>query len=395
MAYINFKEEVYVANNQFKKRIKNNEKLFNDIKNSKILSSKYNPDEKYSYREFNDMVFGGGHSKSEDGFKEISNVDIVCTKFINCTFSNIKFKSCKFIGCYFIESNFNGGGVIFEECTFIKQESDSLPNLNNEDNFSCTFDRCKIYAKFLSSKLGHVIFNDCSLKTTNFEVSDMSNVIIKDSTLSMIIIRDSDLSGIKILNTYIEDLEFRDKDKSKLDEKSFIDKIPLRYKTRDEYEGIYTVYENIADKFKDNNLKNNFGEYYYLCRKVQRKTLDPLPKIFSFIAYITCGYGERPIYAAYFSLVVILLFSILYLVFGIIINEQLIIYSNFKTGITLKRLLSYYNESLNLSVGMFAAVGLTEAQPSPASYMLTNIEMILGVVMNGVGIGALVKKLVR
>ena len=89
MAYINFKEEVYVANNQFKKRINNNEKLFNDIKNSKILSSKYNPDEKYSYREFNDMVFGGGHSKSEDGFKEISNVDIVCTKFINCTFQTV------------------------------------------------------------------------------------------------------------------------------------------------------------------------------------------------------------------------------------------------------------------------------------------------------------------
>ena len=395
MAYINFKEEVYVANKQFKKRINNNEKLFNDIKNSKNLSAQYNPDEKYSYREFNDIVLGGGHPKSEDEFKEISNVDIICSKFINCTFSNIKFKNCKFIGCYFIDSNFNGGGVIFEECIFIKQESDVLPNLNNDDNFSCTFDRCKIYAKFLSSKLGHVIFNDCTLKDTNFEVSDMSNVIIINSILNMIIIIDSDLSGIKIVKTYIEDLEFRDKDKSKLDEKSFIDKIPFKYKTRDEYEGIYTVYENIADKFKDNNLKNNFGEYYYLCRKVQRKTLDPLPKIFSFIAYVTCGYGERPIYAAYFSFVVILLFSILYLIFGIIVNEQLIIYNNFKTGITLKRLLSYYNESLNLSVGMFAAVGLTEAQPAPASYMLSNIEMILGVIMNGVGIGALVKKLVR
>lgn len=395
MAYINFKEEVYVANIQLKKRINNNEKLFNDIKSAKNLSAQYNPDEKYSYREFKDSVFGGGHSKSEDEFKEICNVDIVCTKFINCTFSNIKFKSCKFIGCYFIDSNFNGGGVIFEECIFIKQESDAIPNLNNDDNFSCTFDRCKIYAKFLSSNLGHVIFNDCTLKDTNFEVSDMSNVIIMNSTLNMIIIIDSDLSGTKMVNTYIEDLEFRDKDKSKLDEKSFIDKIQFKYNTRAEYEGIYQVYENIADKFKDNNLKNNFGEYYYLCRKVQRKTLDPLPKVFSFLAFITCGYGERPIFAAYFSLAAIILFSILYLISGIIVNEQLIIFSNFKVGLTLKRFLSYYNESLNLSVGMFAAVGLTEAQPAPTSYMLSNIEMLLGVIMNGVGIGALVKKLVR
>lgn len=395
MAYINFKEEVYVAKKQLEKRINNNEKLFNDIKSSKKISNKYNPDEKYSYKEFNDTVFGGGHSKSEDEFKEISNIDIVCTKFINCTFSNIKFKGCKFIGCYFINSNFNSGGVIFEECIFIKQESDAVPNLNSDDNFSCTFDGGKIYAKFLSCNLGHVIFNNCNLKNTNFEVSDMSSVIIINSNLNMIVIIDSDLSGIKIVNTYIEDLEFRDKDKSKLDEKSFIDKIKFKYNTREEYEGIYTIYENIADKFKDNNLKNNFGEYYYLCRKVQRKTLDPLPKIFSFLAFVTCGYGERPIYAAYFSLFIIILFSILYLLSGIIVNEQLIVFSHFKNGLTLKRFLRYYNESLNLSVGMFAAVGLTEAQPAPPSYMLSNIEMILGVIMNGIGIGALVKKLVR
>jgi uncharacterized protein YjbI with pentapeptide repeats len=395
MAYINFKEEVYVAKEQLKKRLINNEKLFNDIKSSRKISNQYNPDEKYSYKEFNDSVFGGGHAKSEDEFKEISNIDIVCTKFINCTFSNIKFKGCKFIGCYFINSNFNSGGVVFEECIFIKQESDVVPNLNNDDNFSCTFDGGKIYAKFLSCNLSHAIFNNCNLKNTNFEVSDMESVFIINSNLDMIIIIDSDLSGIKIVNTYIEDLEFRDKNKSKLDEKSFIDKIPFKYNTRDEYDPIYTVYENIADKFKDNNLKNNFGEYYFLCRKAQRKTLDPLPKASSFVAFITCGYGERPLYAAYFSLFAILVFSILYLIFGMIVNEELIRYTSLNNGIKLQKLINDYNESLNLSVGMFASVGLNEAQPAPASYMISNIEMLLGVVMNGVGIGALVKKLVR
>ena len=46
---------------------------------------------------------------------------------------------------------------------------------------------------------------------------------------------------------------------------------------------LYEIYENIADKFKDNNLKNNFGEYYYLCRNVQRKSLKIVPKFFSYI----------------------------------------------------------------------------------------------------------------
>lgn len=395
MAYINFKEEVYVAKKQLEKRINNNEKLFNDIKSSKKISNQYNPDEKYSYKEFNDSVFGGGHVKSEDEFKEISNIDIVCTKFINCAFSNIKFKNCKFIGCYFIDNNFNSGGVIFEECIFIKQESDTVPNLNNDDNFSCTFEGSKIYAKFLGCNLSHSIFNNCNLKNTNFEVSDMTDSIIINSDLNMIIIIDSDLSGIKIVNTYIEDLEFRDKDKSKLDEKSFIDKIQFKYKTRDEYEGIYTVYENIADKFKDNNLKNNFGEYYFLCRKAQRKSLKPLPRLFSLLSFITCGYGERPSYALYFSFAMIIIFSILYLIFGIKVDEEVIIYTNLNNGFTIQRFLKDYNESLNLSVGMFASVGLNEAQPAPASYMLSNIEMLLGVLMNGVGIGSLVKKIVR
>ena len=395
MAYINFKEEVYVAKEQLEKRLNNNEKLFNDIKSSKKISNQYNPDEKYSYKEFNESVFGGGRSKSEEEFKEISNIDIVCTKFINCKFSNIKFTNCRFIGCYFIDNQFNGGGVVFEGCTFIKQESDTVPNLNKDDNLSCNFDGSSIYAKFLNCNLSHVIFNNCSLENINFETSDLTSVIIINSNLSMPIIIDSDLSGIKIVNTYIEDLEFRDKDKSKLDEKSFIDKIKFKYNTRDEYEGIYTVYEDIANKFQNNNLKNNFGEYYFLCRKVQRKTLKPLPRLFSFLGFITCGYGERPSYTAYFGIFTIFIFSILYLIFGIKVDGEIISYSKAFKNFEIRKFLTYYNESLNLSVGMIASVGLNEAQPAPASYMLSNIEMLLGVFLNGIGIGALVKKIVR
>lgn len=396
MAYINFKEEVYTAKLQLNKRLNNNEKLFSEIKESKKVSSGYNPDEKYSYKEFENMVFGGGHPKLEDELKEIKDIDIVCAKFINCKFSNIKFMNCKFIGCYFINSSFFGGGVVFDGCMFVKEESDEKPNLNKEDNLSCEFNECNIYAKFINCNLNHIIFNKCSLKNTNFETSDFSNGIVFNSELNMTIIKDSDLSGIKIVETYIEDFEFRDKDKSKLDEKSFIDKIKFRYNTRDEYEGIYQVYESIANKFNDNNLKNNFGEYYFLCKKTQRKSLKPIPRFCSFIAFITCGYGERPMYSVYFSLGIILIFSILYLIFGMKVNEEIIVYNNNIDRIfSISQLLTDYNESLNLSVGMFAGVGLNEAQPSPNSYMISNIEMIIGVLMMGVGIGALVKKVVR
>lgn len=395
MSYVNFKEEVYVAKIQLQKRINNNEMLFNKISKEKSIANNYNPNEKYSFKEFNDIVVGGEHPKKEDEFKEISYTDIICTKFIDCKFSNIKFKGCKFIGCYFVNCDFIGGGVVFEECIFIKQESDVTPNLNKEDNLSCEFNNCNMYAKFLNCDLSHIIFNKCVLKDTNFELSDMSDGILFDCDLKMIIIIDTDLSGVKIVKCYIEDLEFRDKYNSKLDEKTFIDKIKLRKKNRSEYEGIYTVYENIADKFKENSLNNNFGEYYFLCKKVQRKSLKSFPRIISFLDFISCGYGERPLYAAYFSLFMIFIFSILYLLFGIKVNEEIIRYSIFNNNMSIREFLRYFNESLNLSVGMFAGIGLNEAQPAPISYFISNIEMLLGVLMMGVGLGALVKKIVR
>ena len=77
------------------------------------------------------------------------------------------------------------------------------------------------------------------------------------------------------------------------------------------------------------------------------------------------------------------------------INEQLVTYNNINQFFNLRNLLKDYNESLNLSVGMFAGIGINEAKPSPRSYMLSNIEMLIGVLMMGVGIGALVKKIVR
>ncbi len=395
MAYINFKEEISAAKTQLKKRIDNNVRVFEKLSSSKDVYSEYNPNDRYSFKEHNNLVIGGGHPKKEDEFQEIKDTDIVCAKFIKCRFSNIKFTSCKFIGCYFEECELMGGGVVFQDCIFVKTDKDDKPNLNKEDNFSCEFNHCNIYAKFINCTLEFIIFNKCILKNTNFELSDMSNGIIYDSTLEMIIISDTNLSGTKFIGTYIEDLEFRDKYKTKLDEKTFIDKIKFRKRNRDEYEGIYTVYENIADKFKDNNLQNNFGEYYFLCRKTQRKVLKPMPRILSTLGLVSCGYGERPMYAVYFSLFIILLFSILYLIFGIKVNNEIITYDTINKYHGIRQMLTDYNESLNLSVGMFAGVGLNEAQPSPRSYMLSNIEMLIGVLMMGIGVGALVKKIVR
>ena len=395
MAYINFKEERVATKKQLHKRLKNNSKLFRKMRESKTISNTYAPDKEYSYKDFADKIFGEHHIKGEENFKEISNKDIVCSTFKNCRFENIKFKDCRFIGCYFIKCEFSSGGVAFENCSFFKEESDSIPSLNKNDNFSCNFKDCNIYGKFLNCIMNFSIFENCKITNSSFNLSDMTSFIIINSEFKMIIMADVDLTGAKIMNTYIEDLEFRDKYKSKMDEKTFVDSIKPRKKDRSEYEGLYMVYETLANKFKENQLNNNFGEYYFLAQKMQFKTLKPTPKIISFLAWVTCGYGERPLYAVYSSLVIILIFAVIYLILGIDIDGQLVNFYTITNNFNLSELVEYLNEAINLSVGMFAGVGFNNAQPTPSSFMTTNIEMLVGVAMMGIGIGATTKKLIR
>ena len=396
MAYINFKEEVFKGKEELQKRIENNKKLFSQIKNDKSKIS-IEPDGKYSFRIIEDRTINNSKTENEGEFLEIADKNIVCTEFIKCKFYNIKFTNCTFIACKFIECDFGGGGVIFENCTMILEEINNVPSLNKRDNLSCTFEKCKLYCKFLNSNITYLIIDECELKDTSFELTDMCNVIIINSYMKKIDLIDVDLSGGKIISTYIEDLEFNDKTKSKLDPKTFFDKIEPKKRTKEEYEGIYTVYATIANKFNENNLKNNFGEYYYLCRNMQRRSLKKvLPKISSYIYWLTCGYGERLLFPLITSLVLMLIFAVMYIVFGYSYEKEITAYW-WGVGLpkSFNEFLSQVNQCINISVEVFTGLGSDNETPIPSSFIVANVEMIIGVIMTGVGIGTLTRKLIR
>lgn len=54
-----------------------------------------------------------------------------------------------------------------------------------------------------------------------------------------------------------------------------------------------------------------------------------------------------------------------------------------------------FNEAINLSVGMFAGVGVNNGKPTELGYVVANFEMLTGVVLMGVGLGTLVRKAIR
>ncbi|CUO59190.1 MAG: pentapeptide repeat-containing protein [Clostridium saudiense] len=394
MGYINFKEEKYKAKNQLKNRRDNNKNLFNELVKSRDLPNTYIPDKEYSFKEFNDKHFGGGKILGEEEFIEIVNSDIICSIFTNCTFGNIKFKECSFIGCKFYECNFESGGVIFENCTFLKEESEKKPSLNRFDNFSCEFYKCNIYAKFDGCILGYLIFDKCLIHNSFFNLSDMSSLMVINSEFKRIRIEDCDLSGAKIIDTYIIDLDFTDKMKTKFDQKTFFDKIKFREKNRDEYEGIYMTYETVADKFKENSLNNNFGEYYYLAKKTERKTLDFFPRIGSYLYWATSGYGERPINAIVFSLIMMAIFGVLYSIFGIEVKDNFISLVKYNIH-DYNGVLDCLRQGFILSINLFSGVGANESIPVKFSEIIASFEIMFGVIMMGIGTGVVVRKLVR
>ncbi|MEG2934896.1 MAG: pentapeptide repeat-containing protein, partial [Clostridium sp.] len=107
-------------------------------------------------------------------------------------------------------------------------------------------------------------------------------------------------------------------------------------------------------------------------------------------------YGERILHPLITSLIMILIFAILYILVGLDIEGETIIYL---LGVGLpnsfSQFIQQFNETLNLSFGVFAGLGMITAGPTPAAYMLSNIEMALGVIMMGIGIGTITRKLVR
>lgn len=396
MPYINFKEETFKGKKQLNSRRRNNIKVKEEIsKDHKILVAQ--PSVKWSFGNFKKEIFNNEKTESKENFLCIFNEVIVCSRFENCKFNNINFKGCTFIGCFFEECDFGGGGVIFENCSFYLESIIKEPDLNKKDNLSCEFLRCNIYAEFISSSLNYIIFEDCFIKETAFELSDMSSAIIINSNLKKINLSDVDLSGAKFIENYFQDFEFNDKLKSKVDEKTFFDKIYPRKNTKAEYEGLYMVYETLADIFSANNLKNNFGEYYYQCKVMESKSLDKIKtKVGSWMYWALCGYGERVLHTLVTSIVIMIVFAFLYLIFGLKIEEREVIYI-IGRGLPINFLdfLAHINEALNLSVGTFAGVGANNCSPITSTYMLANTEIVIGAIMMGIGVGTVVRKLIR
>ena len=173
----------------------------------------------------------------------------------------------------------------------------------------------------------NIVFESVKFTEVKISLSSIRNSIFNQCFIDSIIFSDCDLKSMKTIRTDINLLSFEDEFISKVDENTFIDLLKLNKKDKNEYENIFKAYKSISAVFEKNRLFNYAGEYYYLAKCAERKSLKGLEKVKSNIFYYSCGYGERPTFALISSLEIVLIFSIIYMFSGLCVNERIIHYN--------------------------------------------------------------------
>lgn len=368
-------------------------KIYHRNKNEKDTSKIYGKDKeifnideiKHPFTYIENKTIGTKTLNSKNIYKSIHNKNIDYNKFIDCNFNNIKFENCTFFGNIFENCKFNN--VYFSHCNF-EDEEKIIAYFNDK----CIFENCIFY----KTNMRNMVFELTKFTEIRISLSSLRNSIFKECIIDEMVFCDCDLKSMKTINTDINILSFEDEFESKVDENTFIDLLKLDKKNKTSYKNIFKAYKSISAVFEKNRLFNHSGEYYYLAKCAERKSLKGFEKLKSNIFYYTCGYGERPTFALISSLEIVLIFSIIYMFSGLCINERIIHYNlNIISYLPRKLMYMDFIDCFYFSLVTFTTVGYGDIFPIGYSILFSCVEMLLGVTMVGVWTATLARKITR
>lgn len=351
-------------------------------------SDNYSLDKKlYKFIDFNNLVFG--KTKGNEGNSVLEDIKFYYCHFYICAFNNIEFKNCKFVGCSFIECYSTGQGILFENCTFMRNTSGK----NNIDDMPVIFEKSDFTALFKECDMSNIISIKTNFYNTKFIDTNLYDAIFLDNGFDIVRICDCDLRSTKLVGPKFNDTTFEDNEKiTKVNDKTFIGIANFSKKEKMEVDSVKEVYRSLGKLFEKNDCMEQNSEYFYLYKKTERYSLKGFKKFVSLISYLICGYGERPFYSLIAAIFVIFVCGTLYMLLGVNVNGE-IIYFNPATGTlpSFQDLVHWYHFSLVT----FTTVGYGNVVPVEGSIIVSGIEMVLGVILTGIWVSTLVRKMTR
>ena len=298
--------------------------------------------------------------KSYVSFDLNKNLNVVKDLNLN----NIKFK------------NINFESIEFKNCSF-----------ENSIFINCKFNKLS----FINCNMQHAIFKDLNIVKLTTDYSILKKSIISKCNINKMMVKDCDLKSFKFIESNINYFEFDDSLVSRFNEETFFDKSGFKNQ-----ENSYKFFRDIAYKFQQNNLLNHYGEYFYIYKSIERNTLKGLSKFKSIAFWLICGYGERPTYALITSLELIFMFTILYLEFGLSLENEIISYTQiYLENKPFTLAINDFIRAFHFSIVTFTTVGYGDVTPIGYSILLSGVEMFLGVTMVGIWTATLARKINR
>lgn len=344
----------------------------------------------YQLTQFSDVTLGKGKAISEDDLMKVSGVCFYYCSFSLCGFSNISFENCSFVGCDFIECYTLGIVTIFRNCSFVSRS----PGKKSIEDMPSLFESCEFTVRFFNCDVSSIVFDKTHFYFSYFENVNMSDAIFLDCSFDTSKISGCNLKSTKIVNPkfiefYVDDMD----KKTKVNRKTFLDTICYNKKEKREVRDAIEVYYAFSELFENSKIMDLSGEYFFLSQRTGIRNLEGFAKFKSILSLLTCGYGERPFYSLIASMTLVLVCGTLYMLFGVNINNEVLVFHPTLANPFPKfgQLILWYHFSLVT----FSTVGYGNVVPVGGSLIVSAAEMVLGVVMVGIWVSTLVRKMTR
>ena len=355
----------------------------------------------YIFCSFKNTKFGRKAVLDEDKMY-CTNSSFWDVTFENCTFENIYFDACYFWNCTFKNCRFSEYKTIFNNCC-LKQ----LSMIQEESGFatkygSTEFINCDMTSVEWRSCLGdRMIFEGNTFMDVSFRQCEMPDVIMKDNRFYSTYFNNCDIRNLCIIGIRNADLEFHFTDKSKdinMHKKIYIGKIDEQFmKEKDEFEAASKMYYTLLDYLGMKNIDTEYmSEYRYCYNYFSMRGKQWWQQVWDRFSWLVCGYGEKLGRFVVTFLLTIIIPAIGYLFCGIKVGDKTIRYPLIDgTEFSLINFVKDFGKCLHFSIVTFSTVGYGNIVPSGISYIISAIQILIGVLFVALFTSIMLKKILR